>query len=98
MFENGARNGKGTYKYWEYGKPPNEQLEFEGAFKENLKTGLGMMKYRGGAFYHGHFLEGKRHGEGTFKYAMATSTAECGKTERSMERERMSTAQRSTKL
>jgi len=69
MFENGVRNGKGTYKYWEYGKPPNEQLEFEGAFKENLKTGLGMMKYRGGAFYHGHFLEGKRHGEGTFKYA-----------------------------
>jgi len=70
MFENGVRHGAGTYKYWEFGNPPNEQREFVGTFKENLKQGLGIMKYdKGGAFYHGHFLDGKRHGEGTFKYA-----------------------------
>lgn len=68
MFQNGVRQGPGTYTYFEFA-PGNEQISFEGTFKENLKTGLGMMTFRGGAFYHGMFLEGKRHGEGTFKYA-----------------------------
>ena len=69
MYENGVRQGAGTYKYWQFGNPPNDQLEFKGTFKENQKTGLGLMTYaKGGAFYHGHFQDGKRHGEGTFKY------------------------------
>lgn len=72
MFENGAKQGSGMYEYWQHsvnGQPPNEQKKFEGTFQEGLKTGLGMMTYRDGkSFYHGHFQDGKRHGEGTFKY------------------------------
>lgn len=70
MFENGTRHGKGKYTYWMEFEPANlnRPESFEGTFKENLKTGLGLMKYRSGAFYHGHFSEGQRHGEGTFKY------------------------------
>lgn len=51
---------------------------FQGTFKENVKTGLGRMTFKDDktgqpldpyhSFYHGHFLNGKRHGEGTFKY------------------------------
>jgi len=67
MYKDGTRHGKGIYKYWEHASHDLES--FEGTFEKNLKTGLGLMKYRSGAFYHGHFSEGQRHGEGTFKYA-----------------------------
>merc|ERR1712146_545659 len=77
-----------------FGNPPNEQLEFTGTFKENEKTGLGLMTYaQGGAFYHGHFQDGKRHGEGPSSTRTVTSTAGCGTRGRSMAREPMYTTQ-----
>jgi len=72
-YVDGARQGPGVYKY-------NQKTGydiFEGSFEANKKDGLGMMKYKpsapgksfpDGGFYHGHYVAGKRHGEGTFKY------------------------------
>eukprot|EP00928_Gymnodinium_smaydae_P072724 TRINITY_DN56025_c0_g1_i1.p2 TRINITY_DN56025_c0_g1~~TRINITY_DN56025_c0_g1_i1.p2 ORF type:complete len:270 (-),score=47.79 TRINITY_DN56025_c0_g1_i1:96-830(-) len=71
-FANGHRQGPGQYKYYKKEKNGDEETAyydtFKGYFKDDLKTGLGLMKYKKGGFYHGNFKNGKRHGNGTFKY------------------------------
>jgi len=76
-YVDGARHGAGTYQYYNRVKPVNDGDEesayyniFTGTFKENVRTGMGKMNYgpKGASYYHGHFLNNKRHGEGTFKY------------------------------
>eukprot|EP00747_Dinoflagellata_sp_TGD_P211406 gnl/TRDRNA2_/TRDRNA2_84636_c0_seq1.p1 gnl/TRDRNA2_/TRDRNA2_84636_c0~~gnl/TRDRNA2_/TRDRNA2_84636_c0_seq1.p1 ORF type:complete len:251 (+),score=54.71 gnl/TRDRNA2_/TRDRNA2_84636_c0_seq1:83-754(+) len=62
LFEEGVRSGKGLYRCRATGD------SFDGFYANNLKTGMGRMKYKAGGFYHGYFKEGKRDGDGTFKY------------------------------
>ena len=45
--------------------PPNK---YEGEWKENNKHGIGKMTFGNEGEYFGRFENGKRHGEGVFKY------------------------------
>lgn len=62
IYENGVRNGPGTYFY------RSTRDTFKGTFAENKKVGMGRVDYKAGGFYQGYFQDGKRHGEGTFQY------------------------------
>lgn len=74
-FDAGARSGTGTYTYaaappaeeGEEPKPPVAQ--YDGKWKEGLKSGVGVMEYKGtGAKYHGSFKGGLLDGQGTMFY------------------------------
>jgi len=42
---------------------------YEGAFKDGLQHGFGILKYPNGSRYEGEFKEGVMHGDGTFSHA-----------------------------
>lgn len=75
-FEDGLRNGSGTYTY--AAPPPSEEeaeeeerkpvAVYNGTWRAGEKTGVGTMTYTEGGKYHGAWLAGKRSGEGTFYY------------------------------
>lgn len=74
----GVRAGAGKYVYSggkpaeEGDDPPPPSAVYEGTWKKNSKSGLGVMQYApmpGGAKYHGNWRGGKRNGQGTFFYA-----------------------------
>ena len=48
-----------------YGETGNK---YEGEWKNNLKDGIGKMTFGTEAEYTGHFTQGKRSGEGVYKY------------------------------
>ena len=48
-----------------YGETGNK---YEGEWKNNLKDGIGKMTFGTEAEYTGHFTQGKRCGEGVYKY------------------------------
>merc|ERR1719146_164643 len=76
FFQDGIKHGAGTYTW------ANEDV-FKGYFEDNKKSSvwsdpnegksvpkhLCRMTYKAGGFYHGYYLNGLRHGEGTMKYA-----------------------------
>ena len=60
-FEDGIRQGTGTYRYL------NGNV-YAGKWKENRKHGIGKMTYSEKGEYNGFWENGRRHGEGIFKY------------------------------
>ena len=64
-FKDGLREGVGTYTYFKEEGPQNK---YEGEWLQNKKHGIGKMIYGGVGEYFGRFENGKRHGEGVFKY------------------------------
>ena len=56
------RHGKGTFVSEANG------IEYTGGWKNGLKHGKGVLKYKSGAMYEGEFLNGFKHGKGTMKY------------------------------
>ena len=71
-FKDGLREGNGTYTYHkeeggeETANIPNNQ--YQGEWLVNKKHGIGTMIYGAIGEYFGRFENGKRHGEGVFKY------------------------------
>ena len=64
-FKDGLREGVGTYTYF---KEEGPQSKYEGEWLQNKKHGIGKMIYGGVGEYFGRFENGRRHGEGVFKY------------------------------
>ena len=57
-------NGEGCLEF-----PGNDDMErqiYEGGFKDKMAHGKGIMRWRNGDKYDGEFLNGLRHGKGTY--------------------------------
>ena len=72
-FSDGVRHGTGKYTY--AAPPPGEDEEpkpplgeYNGAWKEGRKEGIGIMVYANKAKYHGNWKDGKQDGTGTLYY------------------------------
>lgn len=59
--KNGLRHGRGTFKSEE------EEIDYEGEWKEGVKDGNGRLKIKN-SLYEGRFLRGKKHGKGRIKW------------------------------
>lgn len=61
-FVEGKKHGHGVYLF-------RNGDEYEGPYNDNLRDGIGQMKFVTGARYNGNFSKGQKHGEGTYFYA-----------------------------
>jgi len=74
-FSSGVRSGTGRFSY--ASPPPAEEGDeqkppvagYDGAWKDGLKSGVGVLTFSSGAKYHGNFTAGKYEGQGTMFYA-----------------------------
>jgi len=57
------RHGKGTYTN------PKEGVVYEGEWKNGLRHGHGILKYRNGSVYDGLWERGMKWGQGKMTYA-----------------------------
>ena len=62
-FIDGIREGMGTYMYHK-----GENKAYEGDWLNNMKHGIGKMRYQNAGEYNGMWENGRRHGEGIFIY------------------------------
>ena len=68
-------------------KEPCEGDVYEGDWKNDQRTGKGILKYHDGDVYEGEFNKGKKEGKGTMKYKDAY-LKENGKTIKEKEKEK----------
>lgn len=61
-YENGLRNGKGTYRWAYLG------LKYKGEYKNGMRNGYGVMHYTNGTVYEGNWVDGQRQGTGKITY------------------------------
>lgn len=66
------KHGQGTFVWM---SAPNEdddtrveRARYEGQYFEGKRQGVGKMTFPNGDVYHGHWHQGKMHGEGTYTY------------------------------
>lgn len=62
--EDGDPEGQGVLEY--PGNDEHERMYYEGGFKAKKAHGKGLMKWREGDKYEGDWVEGLRHGKGTY--------------------------------
>ena len=60
----GDPEGEGILEY--PGNDEHERMSYEGGFKAKKAHGKGLMKWREGDKYEGDWVEGVRHGKGTY--------------------------------
>lgn len=85
-FLDGKRNGKGIYTWANgakfdgdynqnsrsYGKLTYPDGSFYvGHYKDNKNNGFGTRKYANGDVYTGHWINGKKHNEGTYEFGLS---------------------------
>ena len=61
-YENGLRNGSGTYRWAYLG------VKYKGEYKNGARNGYGTMNYTNGTVYEGNWVDSKREGNGKITY------------------------------
>jgi len=66
------KQGDGTYVWMAPGDGDDdavvERARYEGLYDNGSRNGLGKMTYPNGDIYHGEWVDGKMHGEGSYTY------------------------------
>lgn len=65
------KQGQGVYVWMKAGEEEgsfSEKARYEGAWKDNMKHGVGKMTFPNGDTYEGEWFENKMQGEGTYSY------------------------------
>ena len=82
--ENAKMHGKGVYKN-------AENFTYDGEWKFGVKEGRGVCRYSNGGIYEGEWINDKRQGKGVYKYPNGNTYEGDWETERSKEKESLST-------